>query len=490
MKRRLEFVDETLRDGQQSLWATRMKTESILPVARAFNKAGFHYVTSISGAAFETCVKFLGENPWDRLRLLRQQIPDTPLSVLLRGRNVLGWKRFPDDVVELTIRALKNIGIDWIMVFDGLNDIRNLEWHIKVAKSYGMKVNGALVYSESPVHTDEYFAEKARHFKRLGVDSIMLEDASGVLTPQRTKSLMASLRRAAGEVELQFQSHCSTGQANECYIEAIKEGIDVASTAALPLSEGESVPSHIKIIHDARKLGIDVGLDERYINELDDYLHWVAYKEQKPVGKSEPFNQIEFDKYVSHQIPGGMMSNLVSQLKDLGIENRLPEVLEEAGRVRQELGYPVMVTPLSQLVGVQATFNVLEGKRYHTVPEDLRLYVRGYYGEFAAPIDQNVLDRVLRDGESDMLDPTSNFNDEYIKKARAELGHTMSDEDLLLNIFNSKRTMNEFYQNQKNLKLPISTSQPLIELIKELEKRRNVRSFFVQNGSYKVKQVF
>lgn len=480
--KKLKFVEETFRDGQQSLWATRMRTQSMLPAAPIMDQAGFSNVTAISGAAFEASVKFLYENPWERLKLMRRLMPNTPLNFLIRGRNVVGWRRFSNDVVELMIQTIKGIGLDWIMIFDGLNDMRNIEHHIKTGKKMGLNVIGCIMHTESPVHTDQYYANKAKQLVEYGVDAILFEDASGVITPQRTRTLIPALRQAAGGIELQFQSHGSTGLALECYREAIKGGVDTVSTASLPIANRDSIPATIDIMQEARQLGIPVELDEAKVRELDDYFFWVAYQEKKAVLPPFSFEPAAYRKYVHHQIPGGMMTNLISQLTELGILHRLPEVLEEAGRVREELGYPVMVTPLSQFVGVQATFNVLEGERYQTVPADLRLYARGYYGELAAPIDPNVLDRILADGDKEPLDPAADFNERFIDKVRMEQGPFISDEDLLLNIFNNRLTMQTFYQNYQPIKMESVRRSPIVELVKEISKRRHVRKVSIQKG--------
>ncbi|MHB8156380.1 MAG: pyruvate carboxylase subunit B [Desulfocucumaceae bacterium] len=473
---KVQFIDETFRDAQQSLWATRMRTESMLGIAPVMDDAGFKSVCIMSGAAFEAAVMYLYEDPWERIRLLRRLMPKTELSFLIRGRNVVGWQRYPNDVVELMTKCIKKAGLQWIMLFDGLNDIRNIEWHIHVAKSNGMKVSVALVFSESPVHTDEYFASKAVELVRLGVDAVVLADASGVLTPERTGSLVQTVRKAVGETELQFVSHCNNGLAYDNYLLAMQNGVDSVSTVSLPLAHGTSDPATIDVIALARGLGLEVPLDESVIRKIDDYFYWVAYKENKPIGIPVRFNPVEYKKYVSHQIPGGMMSNLVSQLTDLGLQDKLPEVLEEAGKVRKEIGYPVMVTPFSQMVGVQATLNVIEGKRYHTIPQELRLYARGYYGRPAAPVEGNVMD-VLMGGEKP-IDAAEFFLEPMVIRVRSELGPSVSDEELILKLVNSQPTLEKFYKNKKAIVIP-AVGSPLSALIKEVAGRKDISAFTI-----------
>jgi oxaloacetate decarboxylase alpha subunit len=485
--KKIEFVDETFRDAPQSVWATRMRTESMLGIAPMLDEAGVKQACVSSAAAFETAVMYLYEDPWERIRLLKKSMPKTPLSVLIRGRNIFGWRRYSNDVIELLLKCLFKAGIQWIMVFDGLNDLRNLEWHIRAGKRIGLKVIGEEVFTESPVHTDDYFAGKAKEFIKLGVDGVILEDASGVLRPERTHTLVPAIRQAVGHHELQFHSHCSTGSGPECYWEALKQGADTLCTASLPMAYGESLPATIDVLRKAREMGFDDRMDEQQIKRIDDYCYWVAYKEQKPLGQPIVFDPSEFQKYVSHQIPGGMMSNLVKQLSDLGLLHRLPEVLEEAGRVRQEIGYPVMVTPFSQLVGVQATLNIVEGKRYQTVPQELRLYARGFYGAPATPFDQNVLDLLL--GDEKPIDPTASFDEPFLEKYRAEYGPFRSDEDMLLTLFNARSTMEKFYKNKKKIEIPVVES-PLVAFIKELASKNYIQSIQIEKGSLRLKQSF
>lgn len=485
--KKIEFIDETFRDAPQSVWATRMRTESMVGIAPMLDEAGFKQACVSSAAAFETAVMYLYEDPWERIRLLKKSMPKTPLSVLIRGRNIFGWRRYSNDVIELLLKCLFKAGIQWIMVFDGLNDLRNLEWHIRVGKRIGLKVIGEEVFTESPVHTDEYFARKAKEFIKLGVEGVILEDASGVLRPERTRTLVPAIRQAVDKNELQFHSHCSTGSGPECYWEALKQGADTLCTASLPMAYGESLPATIDILRKAREMGFDDRIDEQQIKKIDDYCFWVAHKEQKPLGQPIVFNPAEFQKYVSHQIPGGMMSNLVKQLSDLGLLHRLPEVLEEAGRVRQEIGYPVMVTPFSQLVGVQATLNIVEGKRYQTVPQELRLYARGFYGAPATPFDQNVLDLLM--GDEKPIDPTASFDEPFLEKYRAEYGPFLSDEDMLLTLFNARSTMEKFYKNKKKIEIPVVKS-PLVALIKELASKHYIQSIQIAKGSLRIKQSF
>ena len=478
----IRFNEETLRDGQQSLWANRMPTAPMLSIARTMDAAGFGSINIMSGSAFEACILYLHEDPWERLRLLAQLMPKTNLQILIRGRSAFGWRRFPNDAIELLIKCLQKTGIQGLAIFDGLNDLNNIKWHFQVAKEIGLQVHPALVFALSPVHTDDYYAAKAKECVKLGVDSVSLADASGLLTPERVRSLIPAIKKEMGDqLEFSFVSHCGKGMGTACYQEAMKLGVDILSTASAPLSQGNSIPSTWEILSHARQMGLQANLDDTRVKEIDDYFCWVAYQEKKPVGQPVPFNPIQYKRYAAHQIPGGMMSHLASQLKNLG--------LEEAGRVRQEIGYPVMVTPFSQIVGVQAVFNVIQGERYRTIPSDLGLYARGYYGEFAAPIDPNVLDRILEGEDPTPIDPAENYLEPVVSKARAELGSSRADEELLLTLFFSRPTLERFHKNKRAIEFPF-TKMPLVALVQELGKRNDLKRIFFQKGHLKLEQTF
>jgi oxaloacetate decarboxylase alpha subunit len=488
--RELRFNEETLRDGQQSLWANRMPTAPMLPIAAAMDQAGFGSINIMSGSAFEACILYLNENPWERLRLLAQLMPKTDLQILIRGRSAFGWRRFPNDAIELLIKCLQKSGIQGLAIFDGLNDMNNIKWHFQVAKEIGLQVHPALVFALSPVHSDAYYAAKARECADLGVHSVSLADASGLLTPERICTLIPAIRSAIGDrLDFSLVSHCGTGLGTACYREAMKLGVDILSTASTPLSQGNSIPSTWETLSFARQNGIPLRLDELLVRKIDDYFYWVAYQEKRAVGQPVSFNPAQYKKYAAHQIPGGMMSHLASQLKNLGLEHRLPEVLEEAGRVRQEIGYPVMVTPFSQIVGVQAVFNVIQKERYRTIPSDLCLYARGYYGESAAPIDPDVKDRILEGEDSKPIDPAENYLEPLVSRARKEAGASLSDEELLLTLFFSRPTLERFHKNRRAIEFP-AVKPPLTALIQELGKRPHMRKFHFQSGPLKLEQIW
>ena len=485
------FVDETFRDGPQSLWATRMKTESMLGATEWINRAGFRKVCTTSGAAFETAVKFLRDDPWERLRLLRTYMPDATIDILIRSRNLFGWERYPDEVIELLFRCLKDTGAQWVKVFDGLNDFRNIAASFRIARSLGLKSSGLLTFSLSPVHTDAYFAKKVQQLVSYGVDSITVGDASGLLTGERTRTLLAALKAASnGKVPLEFYAHHSMGLAHDSYREAMRAGVDTVTTACEPLANGESVPSSLDILAIANELGLETSLDVDAIRRANDYFHWVAYKEGKHIEEPAVYDPVRYKTFAGHQIPGGMMSNFRNQLRELGLIHRLDEVLEEASRVRTEIGYPIMVTPFSQFVGVQATFNIIQCERYKTVPKELYLYALGHYGDPPAPIDPNVLDRILNGRSMERIDSDAVFEARILDQFRREHGPFHSDEDLLLHLFYGKEHVDALARGKTHFSERPTVAQPLRALIGELAKETTLTTMKLEKSTLRLSLTF
>lgn len=480
----LTITDETFRDGPQSVWANRMRTASMLDAAPLVDACGFDRINLISGSAFETAIVYLYEDPWQRLHALRSRIRSTDTIILVRGRNLFGWKRYSDDVVELFMKTLKEIGIDWVLIFDALNDVRNIEFHVRCAKRLGLGVLGFVTYAISPVHTSAHFAEKARDFLACGADGVVFGDASGLLTPETARENLSVLRQEVGSKRLEFSGHDATGLSLQCYGEALKAGVDGVFTVARPLAYGESIPATADILSAARALGIDTKVDAAALDRVDDYFLWVAYQEGKPFSRSVSPSESRFRAFAHHQVPGGMMSHLVSQLKNLNLLDKLPVVLEETGRVRAEMGYPVMVTPFSQLVTVQATFNVLEGKRYHTVPEELRLYMRGHYGRPPGQIDQNILDKVV--GGEEIVDATEVFAQEMIPEFIRENGPA-SSEDTLLRLFNSRATVDKYLTHRRSV-TEGDVPSPLVGLMQEISRRPGISRVRITKGPLTLEQ--
>jgi oxaloacetate decarboxylase alpha subunit len=481
------FVDETFRDGPQSLWATRMKTEYMLGATEWMNRAGFRKVCVTSAAAFETAVKFLRDDPWERLQLLRTYMPDATIDVLMRSRNLFGWARYPDEVVEVLFRCLQRVGVHWLKVFDGLNYIGNIAAHFRIARSLGFKTSGMLSFSVSPAHTDEHYAAKATELLGHGVDSITLADPAGILTGARARSLLAALKSAlGGRAPIEFIGHDCMGLARESHTEALLAGVDTVATAGEPLANGESLAATLDILELARSLGVPASLDVEAVRRIDDYFHWIAWKEKRPVAERVVFDPVRYERFVGHQIPGGMMSNFRGQLAEVGLAHRMDEVLEEASRVRAELGYPIMVTPFSQFVGVQATFNVIQGERYKTVPEELYLYAIGHYGEPAVPIEPNVLDRILAGRSAARADPEAIFGARILEDFKREHGPFRSDEDMLLHLFYGREQVEALARAKSRFDGRPSLKQPLNLLIEELARDGGLKTVKLEKGLLKL----
>jgi pyruvate/oxaloacetate carboxyltransferase len=484
------FVDETLRDGPQSLWATRMKTEDMLGATQWMDRAGFRKLCVTSGAAFETAVKFLRDDPWERLRRLGQGMPNATIDVLIRSRNLFGWERYPDEVVALLFRCLRETGVQSVKVFDGLNCMRNIAAHFAIAREVGLKASGMLSFSISPAHTDEHYVAKAIELLGYGVDSVVLADPAGILDAPRARSLLAALKAAiAGRVPIEFISHDCMGLAYEAHREALLARVDTVSTASRALAHGESVPGTLGILKLAQELGCRAGLDTEAVRRMDDYFQWVAWKEGHAVPAPVVFDPVRYEKFIGHQIPGGMMSNFRNQLRELGLLDRIDEVLEEASRVRAELGYPIMVTPFSQFVGVQATLNVLQAERYKTVPEELILYVQGHYGDAAAPIDGNVLDRVLAGKGAKAVDCEALFGTRMLDRFRREHGPFASDEELLLHLFYGASHVEALTRGKRPLP-ELQCRKPLDVLIEALACEPGLKSLRLNKGPLSLEMGF
>lgn len=384
MAQRIGITETIFRDAHQSLWATRMKTEDMMAVAEAIDDVGFHSLEAWGGATFDSCLRFLKEDPWVRLRRLRAVIKKTPLQMLLRGQNLLGYHHYPDDLVrEFCFRAVEN-GISIMRIFDALNDLRNMEVAIKASKEAGAHVQGSISYTISPVHNMEMFVQLAKELEELGVDSICIKDMAGLLAPFTAAELIKNMK-AKIAIPVQLHCHYTSGLASMTYLKAIEAGADVVDTALSALSMGSSQPSTEAMIASLQGTPYDTGLDLMKINPLNQYFKDLgdAYK--------DVCVPREIDTAVlSYQIPGGMISNLQNQLKEQNAGDRYDEVLAEVPRVRAELGYPPLVTPTSQIVGTQAVLNVLTGKRYGVVLKEVKNYVLGYYGRPPAPIDPEV----------------------------------------------------------------------------------------------------
>ncbi|MCR5413999.1 MAG: pyruvate carboxylase subunit B [Kiritimatiellae bacterium] len=382
--KKIRITDTTLRDAHQSLWATRMRTDDILGIAETIDNAGYYSLECWGGATFDVCMRFLRENPWERLRRIKKVCKKTPLQMLFRGQNILGYKHYPDDIVErFTALACEN-GMDIFRVFDALNDPRNLEQAIRCVKKYGGHAQGTICYTTSPVHTVENYVKLAKEQEAMGVDSLCIKDMAGILTPGAARELVGALSRALPGMPVQVHSHMTSGMAAAMYMAAAEAGAGCLDCAISTMSSFSSQPPTESVVSILESEGFDTGLDRAALSKINAYFRNIKAKRQPAAtAKVEPVDA----GVLVHAIPGGMISNLRSQLAGQDALDRLPEVLEELPKTRADMGYPPLVTPTSQIVGVQSVLNVLSGKRYSMVTDETKRYAAGYYGRTPAPIE-------------------------------------------------------------------------------------------------------
>jgi oxaloacetate decarboxylase alpha subunit len=371
--RRVSIMDTTLRDAHQSLWATRMEIGDMLPILEDMDSVGYWALEVWGGATFDAALRFLDENPWERLRTIKRHCPKTPLQMLLRGQNLVGYRHYSDDIVRRFIHASKRNGIDNFRVFDALNDVRNVQVSAEAIKECGGLFEGAISYTVSPVHTLDSFVEYGQALKELGADTICIKDMAGMLTPFRTEKMVRALKE---EIGLPVHVHCHYigGMAPMNYLKAIEAGADIVDTAVVALAFGNSQPAVEMIVAALKESPYDTGIDLDELFRIAEY--WEGVRERKKL-KRGITTMLQMEVF-SHQVPGGMMSNLISQLELQKASDRLPDVLAEIPRVRAEVGYPPLVTPMSQIVGTQAVLNVLTGKRWGVVPREMKEYIKGF----------------------------------------------------------------------------------------------------------------
>ncbi|AHF07403.1 acetyl-CoA carboxylase biotin carboxyl carrier protein [Desulfitobacterium metallireducens] len=390
--KKIGITDTTLRDGHQSLWATRMRTEDMLPILRELDDAGYHSLEVWGGATFDVCLRFLGEDPWERLRLIKSEVKKTPLQMLLRGQSLVGYQHYPDDVVREFIQLSVKNGIDIIRIFDALNDVRNMVVPIQAAKEAGAHVQASVVYTISPVHTVEHYLETARELVKLGADSICIKDMAGLLTPLKAYKLVKLLKDELG-VMIQLHTHYIGGMGTIAYVKAAEAGVDVIDTASVPLAFGASQPPVETVVRALGDYNFASDINIPHLFKIANYFEGI----RKARGYERGITRISDMRVFEHQVPGGMISNLVSQLEEQKALNRIDEVLDEIPRVRAELGYPPLVTPTSQIVGTQAVLNVLSGERYKLVPGEVKAYVKGQYGKPPAEVDPLIQKKIIGD---------------------------------------------------------------------------------------------
>lgn len=428
--KKIQFTETVLRDGQQSLIATRMPTSDMLPILKTMDQAGYHALEMWGGATFDACLRFLNEDPWERLRAIRKEVKKTKLQMLLRGQNLLGYKNYADDVVaDFVTKSVEN-GIDILRLFDALNDVRNLETAIRATKSAGGHCQTAISYTTSQIHTVDYFVDLANTMANLGADSICIKDMAGVLTPQTGYELVSRIKDAV-DLPLEVHTHATSGIAEMTYLKVAEAGADIIDTAISSFAGGTSQPATESVAIALEDCGFATGLDLQKVAEIAEHFNPVRDRFREEGLLNPKVKDIE-PKTLIYQVPGGMLSNLLSQLTEQGLQDKYEEVLAEVPKVRADLGYPPLVTPLSQMVGTQALMNVISGERYKLVPSEIKDYVKGLYGQSPAPISDEIKETIIGDAEvitarpADLLTP-------QLPAFREEIAeYTKSEEDVLM----------------------------------------------------------
>ncbi len=428
---KVKIVDTILRDAHQSLAATRMTTEQMLPALESLDKVGYHALECWGGATFDSCIRFLNEDPWERLRTIRKHCPNTKLQMLLRGQNLLGYKHYADDLVEYFVaKAIEN-GMDIFRIFDALNDFRNIETAMKATKKYGGHAQGCISYTLSPFHSIEKFVEDAKRLESMGADSICIKDMAGLLLPYSAYELVKGLKEALS-IPVDLHTHYTSGTASMVLLKAIEAGVDIVDTALSPLALGTSQAPTEPLVASLQNTEYDTGLDLELLTDISKHFDGIR-KEWLESGRiSTKVLGVDVNT-LKYQVPGGMLSNLVSQLQEAKQEDRLLEVLQEVPRVRADFGYPPLVTPSSQIVGTQAVLNVLMGERYKMVTKESKGILKGQYGATPAPIDDELRARLLKEEKDDVITcrPADLIQPELEEMKKASAQWREKDEDVL-----------------------------------------------------------
>ena len=444
---KVQFTETVLRDANQSLIATRMKFNEFQPILSELDKAGYYSLECWGGATFDSCLRYLNEDPWERLRKIKKTCPNTKLQMLLRGQNLLGYHHYPDDVVRMFVKKSVENGIDIIRIFDALNDVKNIEVAVDETVKNGAIASGAICYTISPIHTLDSYVELAKNMKSLGCQTIAIKDMAGILSPAEAYKLVSSLKEAV-DLPLVLHTHCTTGLGFMTCLKAVEAGVDVLDTAISTMSGGTAQPATETLNYTLAELGYETGLNSKSLQEIADFFKPIRAKALDS-GLLNPTVLTTDTKALDYQVPGGMLSNLVAQLTAQGKMDKFDEVLLETPRVREDLGYPPLVTPMSQMVGVQATANVLAGERYKNVSKEVKSYLMGEYGNAPGKVNEDVKKQILGDEKgiegryADTLEP-------QFEKAKAEIGDkAKSDEDVLSYIAFPTQAENFFDYREK-----------------------------------------
>lgn len=449
---KVKITETVLRDAHQSLIATRMTMDEMLPILPLMDKVGYHSVECWGGATFDSCLRFLNEDPWERLRTLKKNLPNTKLQMLFRGQNMLGYRHYADDVLEYFVQKSVANGIDIIRIFDALNDIRNLETAIKAAKKEGAHTQVAISYTLGDVFTTDYYVDYAKRIESAGADSICIKDMAALLTPYETEKLVKALKSAV-KIPIQLHTHYTSGLASMCLLKGIEAGVDVIDTAMSPLALGTSHAPTESMVAALQGTEYDTGLDLVLLTEIRNYFMKLR-KKYIDSGLLDPKMLAVDANALIYQVPGGMLSNLLSQLKQAGKEDKLEEVLKEVPRVRKDAGYPPLVTPSSQIVGTQAVFNVIMGERYKMVTKEFKGIVRGEYGRTPVPIDPEFRKKIIGDDTpidcrpADLLEPE-------LDKLKKECAEWTEQEEDVLSYAQFGQVAVKFFENRRNAKFGI-----------------------------------
>ena len=449
MSKTIKICDCTLRDGQQSLIATRMRIEDMLPILSKMDEIGFGAMEVWGGATFDSCLRFLKEDPWERLRKFRSVLKNTKLQMLLRGQNILCYKHYADDVVESFVRKSIENGIDIIRIFDALNDARNLETAVKATKAENAHAQLAISYTLSDVHTLEYYVDLAKRYENLGADSICIKDMAGLLLPKPAYDLVKAIKEEVN-VPIEVHSHYTSGVASMTYLKAIEAGADIIDTDMSPLSMGTAQPATEVMVAALQGTDYDTNLNLSSLKEITDYFKPIREEDIKSGLLNTKMLGVDISTLI-YQVPGGMLSNLVSQLKNANAEDKYDAVLAEIPKVRADLGYPPLVTPSSQIVGTQAVLNVLMGERYKMVPKETKDIVRGMYGQTPVPISEEIRRKIIGDEEPITCRPADLIEPEMAKFEAEMKDYKLQEEDVLSYALFPQQAMDyfKFRQAQK-----------------------------------------
>ena len=441
------ITETVLRDANQSLIATRMPIDRFKDILSTLDKVGYYSLECWGGATFDSCLRYLDEDPWERLRTIRAACPNTKLQMLLRGQNLLGYKHYPDDVVRKFVELSVKNGIDIIRIFDALNDLRNIRVAVDQTLKSGAIASGAISYTTSPVHTLDNYVKLVREMKEMGCQTICIKDMAGVITPKESYDLVSAIKNALPEMPVILHTHCTTGMAFMSVIKAIEAGCDIVDTATSCFSGGTSQPATETIYDAMTQMGYEMDLDRKLLKEVNDFFKPIR-DEYLASGLLKPKAMATDTDALTYKVPGGMLSNLMAQLESMNALDRLDEALVETPKVREDLGYPPLVTPMSQMVGVQAATNVLVGERYKNVSKEVKAYLRGEYGKAPGKINEELQKKVLGDEQpitcryADLLEPE-------FEKTKAELGDTAKCDEDVLSYIAFPQVAEKFFANRK-----------------------------------------